>query len=634
MNTEAAWNREVFDSSVVGIIGISATGTVHTFSHGAEQLFGYSAIDVIGRNVSMLMPPSYGVALERYLELLADTGEAQIIGSGRNLEARHANGSTFEVRLSIDRTMVDGVPMFIGIVVSSQGHEEARYWLDEFFDISLELLAVATFDGKFIRLNPSWESTLGYPLSELLSRPFMSFVHPEDEDSTAVVMGDLALGGQVNGFENRYLASDGTYHWLEWTAKPISDRGIIMAAARDISRRHMVEDQLRAARDEAKDASNSKSSFLSRMSHELRTPLNSVIGFAQLLDMDELTDEQHENVGVIQRSGRHLLNLIDEVLDIARIEEGKLRLSLEPVSVAEELSVALDLISPQAAERDLSIICVGGARDISVLADRQRLLQILLNLLSNAIKYNRHGGSISVEVEASGQTVSIAVTDTGIGINSSKLSLLFKPFERLGAEASAIEGTGVGLALSRTLSQQMNGALTVASTSGVGSTFCLELPQADSQETVREKLPGIDAGTAPVTGRKITVLYIEDNISNYQLMERALKTQGNIELIAAVQGSLGLELATRHLPDLILLDLHLPDISGEEVLQRVRATPAIADTVVVVCSADASPGKARRLIDDGANGYLTKPIDLNDLFEVVRSVRERDPLEKYGLDEY
>ncbi len=629
VSSEPTLNRAFPDLPVVGTVIIDADGTVHSFSAGAEQLFGHRAEDVVGHSLAMLIPEVSRAALAQYLEILRKTGEGDIIGSGQPLQALHADGSLVDVQLRIDRIGTGGESRYVGVIVDPASNGRGRYWSDEFFDLSLDLLSVATVDGRFIRLNPAWRATLGYPLAELMARPYLSFVHPDDQETTRAAMDDLAVGDQVTSFENRYRAADGSYRVLEWTAKPVAGRDIIMAAAHDVTRRHHIEAQLRATRDRADEASRYKSEFLSRMSHELRTPLNSIIGFSQLLQMDDLTDEQAENIDAIQRSSRHLLNMINEVLDLAKIEAGKLRLSLEPVAVTDELDIALDLIGPQAAERDLSVTMAVDGDDIFVHADRQRLLQILLNLLSNAVKYNFEGGSISVDVQASGGTVSISVTDTGPGIEPSKLPELFRPFERLGAEATSVEGTGVGLALSRTLSREMNGTLTVYSTLGEGSTFSLELPQAERRVDTLPEPDGAPSLPTDVEAadRRLGVLYIEDNITNSQLIDRALRTQGDIDLVIAVQGSRGLDLANRLCPDLVLLDLHLPDLSGEEVLRTIRSTPAIADTTVVMCSADASRSQIQRLMTAGADGYLTKPIDLADLFEIVRRVRLGEPLE-------
>ena len=486
---------------------------------------------------------------------------------------------------------------------------------------------LASFDGYFVQLNPAWETTLGYTEAELMARPFIEFVHPDDVEATLAEVAKLERGVTTISFENRYRHQDGTWRWLCWSSTPLPERGLIMAAASDVTDRHRAEEELRSSQEElrtameaADRASQAKSEFLSRMSHELRTPMNSVLGFAQLLAMDDLTEDQRENVGYIQRAGHHLLGLINDVLDVARIEAGRLSLSLEPVDVGEVLSSALDLVRVQAAERDLSLRVNLDDAETCVLADRHRLLQVILNLLSNAVKYNRPGGRITVGCEHSGGTVAIAVADTGLGISEEDQRRLFVPFERLGAEATDIEGTGVGLVLSRALCQEMGGALTLSSEIGVGTTFVLEFPQATFQEV---------SGTVPTTEahersqgvtRTVRVVCVEDNPANAQLIERAVHGR-NVQLVTAIQGRLGLELIQGQQPDLVLLDLHLPDMRGEEVLRHVRSDPVVSGVPVAICSADASPGQAKRLIGQGADAYLTKPLDLGELIELIEKVR-------------
>ncbi len=494
--------------------------------------------------------------------------------------------------------------------------DDVAFWHAAFFEQAKEFHLVVDTEGHFLLTNSAWETALGYTSAALAGILYQDLVHPDDEERTYGPLVMLVEGSPVNSFTNRIRAADGEYRWVEWSAHPVLDRGVVMAVGRDVTRYVESQEQLRLARDEARKASHAKSTFLSRMSHELRTPLNSVIGFSQLLGMDDLTEEQREYVGFIERSGGHLLELINEVLDIARIEEGRLRLSLEPVCVADELQTALDLIRPQAADRGITIPSSVPASGLYATADRQRLLQVLLNLLSNAVKYNQPEGSISITCESSGGTLSIAITDTGIGMNDAQLTQLFTPFERLGAENSPVEGTGVGMALSKALTHHMGGTLTVSSAVGVGSTFCVELPAADSPQHDEPILDGHSDQEA-----ELRVLYIEDNVANTMLMERALRTRGCIELTTAIQGSLGLDLAMQTQPDLILLDLHLPDIPGEEVLRRLRANAETAHSRIVVCSADASPNQVARLQTLGADGYLTKPIHLPDLFELLDQVQ-------------
>jgi signal transduction histidine kinase len=387
---------------------------------------------------------------------------------------------------------------------------------------------------------------------------------------------------------------------------------------------------LREAQQAAEAANLSKSEFLSRMSHELRTPLNAVLGFGQLLEMGELRDDQEEAVGQILKGGRHLLDLINEVLDIARIEAGQFSLSPEPVLVEELLREAVDLVRPLAVERNIDLLSgpTGGCH-VYAFADRQRIKQILLNLLSNAIKYNRMRGSVRLSCdEARPGTVRINVIDTGPGIPDDRLAGVFTPFDRLGAESTGIEGSGIGLALSRRLAEAMGGRLDVATEVGRGSTFWVELPLVEGPVERWERLGGqparaSDNGDGTETGPirvRSRVLHIEDNLANVKLVERILGDREDIEVIAAMHGRLGLELAHELRPALVLLDLHLPDVSGDEVLRELRDDPATASIPVVIVSADATPGQIQRLTAAGAMAYLTKPLDVRELLRLLDEV--------------
>ncbi len=386
-------------------------------------------------------------------------------------------------------------------------------------------------------------------------------------------------------------------------------------------RGHLQEAEQRA-REGAEAANRSKNVFISRMSHELRTPLNAVIGFGQLLELDGLTDDQRDSVDHILRGGRHLLGLINEVLDIARIETGDMTLSPEPVLVGDLLGDVLGLVRPLAAQHSIHLV---GGRDAScaeyVFADRQRFQQVLLNLLSNAVKYNRVGGTVAVSCEPSGPIrMRIKVTDTGYGIPQEQLGRLFTPFDRLGAERGEIEGTGIGLSLSRQLAEAMGGTLDVDTVVGQGSTFWVELPLVEGPIERYERLnifASSDHVDGPPPGDRHAVLYIEDNLANLSLVQRIVAQRDGIEIIPAMQGRLGLELAQEHRPALILLDLHLPDISGDEVLQRLRDDPKTASIPVVMVSAEATPGQVQRLLNAGALAYLTKPIDINQLLQIL-----------------
>jgi CheY-like chemotaxis protein/anti-sigma regulatory factor (Ser/Thr protein kinase) len=374
-------------------------------------------------------------------------------------------------------------------------------------------------------------------------------------------------------------------------------------------------------------ASQYKSEFLSRMSHELRTPLNSILGFGQLLELDALSPEQRESVTHILKGGRHLLELINEVLDISRIETGRLHLSPEPIQVGELLQESLDLIRPLADQRGIKIASEFSREERYVRADRQRLKQVVLNLLSNAIKYNRDGGSVRMICrETPGGGLQIRVTDTGPGIPPALQARLFTPFDRLGAEQQGIEGTGLGLVLSRRLVEAMGGGLGVDSALGEGSTFWVELPLVDPPRAVPEPRP--PEGRAPAPGATGTILYIEDNLANLRLIERVLARRPGITLLSAMQGRLGLALAREHRPGLVLLDLQLPDVPGHEVLRHLRGDPRTRHIPVVVLSADATPGQTERILAAGARAYLTKPLDVKALLGMLDEALGRKGLRR------
>ena len=372
------------------------------------------------------------------------------------------------------------------------------------------------------------------------------------------------------------------------------------------------------AEAEADRANQAKSDFLSRMSHELRTPLNGILGFAQLLQMASLAADQEESVAHILKAGRHLLALINEVLDISRIEAGRLQLSVEPVPIDDTLRGAIDLVRPLAAQRGIELAVEVADDHRHVLADRQRLQQVLLNLLSNAVKYNRPRGAVTVSCEKRVEDrLRILVKDTGQGIPPGKLERLFTPFDRLGAEGTGIEGTGLGLALSKHLVEVMGGTLEATSQVGTGSTFAVELPLTAAPADALEPVGASPTLRPEPREARMTVLYVEDNLSNLRLIEQVLGRRPHTTLLSAMQGRLGLDLAREHRPDLILLDLHLPDLPGAEVLRQLLAEPRTREIPVVILSADATSGQSERLLEAGAQAYLTKPLDVRQLLALV-----------------
>ena len=377
--------------------------------------------------------------------------------------------------------------------------------------------------------------------------------------------------------------------------------------------------ELQDTNRELRAANAAKNEFLSRVSHELRTPLAAISGFSELLGHTELESEQSEWVAMIHRASRHLADLVDEVLDLSRIESGNLSITLEPVALAVLFQDVLDLMRPVAERHDVILqqpTSPGGYG--YVVADKQRLKQVLINLVSNAIKYNRPGGDVRIRVEPEGEDrIKVAVQDSGKGLDPESLEKLFVPFERLDAAASRVDGTGLGLALSRNLVEAMGGTLGVTSARGSGSVFSVTLPSGEPAAVER----AVSEERAPLPVREYDgprrLLYIEDTVANVRLIEAILARRPGVTVMPAMMGQLGLDLAREHRPDLILLDMHLPDMTGEHVLKELRADPATRDIPVIVLSADATEGHDAPLLAAGARRYLTKPVGVTALLEAV-----------------
>ena len=400
----------------------------------------------------------------------------------------------------------------------------------------------------------------------------------------------------------------------------IADVLIVGALRAAVARVRELNATLAEANRIAETASQAKSEFLSSMSHELRTPLNAVIGFAELLKMDRegtLTDKQREYVGHIVKGADHLVELVNEVLDLAGIEAGRLRLSIEPVSARSALEYVQRAMLPLAQKHGVMLELKMPVELGYVRADELRLRQVLINLVSNAIKYNRPGGSVALTGRsmASGR-VRFVVTDTGSGIAPERAKDLFQPFQRLGAENSGIEGTGIGLALSRRLVEAMNGSIDFASELGRGSTFWVDLPAETSGGRAAESA-GTLTWPSRATAGGYSLLYVEDDPSSVQLMEQLVATLPDVAMLAAPTPQLGIDLALAHRPNVIVVDLNLPGLSGFEVLARLKAMPETRDIPVLALTAAAFPRDIKRGIEAGFFRYLAKPIDVNAFLAAV-----------------
>ena len=492
-----------------------------------------------------------------------------------------------------------------------------------------EVIFRTDVNGLWLFLNSSWSKLTGFSVTESLGQSFLDYIHPDDRQLNLDYFRPLIMREkEYCHHEVRYLTKGGETLWIEVFARlGLDENGEItgtFGTLQDITLRKEAIEEIKKARSEAEQANMAKSEFLSRMSHELRTPMNSILGFAQLLQMGQLTAGQMKGVSHIVQSGKHLLNLINEVLDISRIEAGHLTLSLEPILLSLAITETMDILKPMCYDRQIKLEqTYFPDNKIHVNSDHQRLKQILLNLLTNAVKYNKMAGNILVKAEKkppepNGSVwVRISITDTGLGIAADDIPKLFKPFERIGAEKTVTEGTGLGLAVVKKLLEAMGGIIGVESGLGTGSTFWIELPFSENQtEAIKGAgSSGPDSGDRAQTG---TILYIEDNASNIDLVEQILAShRPGILVISDIHGSSAVGLATLHHPELILLDLDLPDIHGSEVIKRLKANDKTRDIPVVVVSADAMQHQLDRLMQLGAANYLAKPIDVIVFLSII-----------------
>lgn len=617
--------RRLIENSQDYIMLVDTDAAITSVSSSVERMLGWAPQEMLGgRPIDLVHPEDVPHVLEVFTALVREPGTT----AKSRYRIRHKNG-TWRLLESVGRTIsphtaADGVVANCRDITDFVEAEQALRERDERFRLILEgaadLVFICDASGAINYVTPSSMEMLGYTPDEMMGARPVDLLHPDD---VAQTMADLQWllehpGAPITS-TFRIRRKDGRYRVMENVGRTLSPHSIdegIIAFGRDISGRRAAEEALARAKEEAERANRAKSEFLSRMSHELRTPMNSILGFAQLLARGELTAQQGKSVQHILKAGRHLLHLINEVLEIARIEAGRERFSLEPVALAPVLDEALGLVRPLAQQHGVTLLGGPWPGEGFVHADRQRLVQVLLNLLSNAIKYNQPGGSVRLQAALTAdRQCAIRVVDTGRGVPADRQDELFTPFARLGAEQSDVEGTGLGLALSRRLCEAMGGALVLEATSSGGSVFAVQLEAADSPLQVFESGANIPAVSAVY--REATLLYVEDNLANLSLVETILLARPGWRVLPALQGQLGVELAREHRPDVILLDLHLPDIPGAEVLRRLRADGRTAHVPVVIVSADATPSSVERLRVLGADAYLTKPLDVEEFLRVV-----------------
>lgn len=491
----------------------------------------------------------------------------------------------------------------------------------------------ADVEGRLTYASERVTEVLGYTPLELMGKRFVDFGAFVNDKGEQI---DPDLNGPFRELLFRTQSRDGRETLFLISGLPSYDRKTwkiegYCGTAEDITKLKKEENTLRIAREEADKANLAKSEFLSSMSHELRTPLNGILGFAQLLEFDPanpLNEDQKDKTDQILKSGNHLLALIDEVLELAQIEAGKVSIDIEDVLVNGVFDECLPLISVMAEKWNITLNHDSGkCENYLVRADSMRLRQILLNLMSNAVKYNRVNGSISTSASViQGGMMRIAVADTGPGIPQDKQSGLFEPFNRMGHESSEIEGTGIGLTITKELIQLMGGSIGFESEVGKGTTFWIDIPLAEKVLDVPEDANSGETTTsidpcAPIGDdtENYVVLYVEDNTANLALMENIIDMVPNLKMISTHTAEVGIAMAEAEQPDLILMDINLPGISGIEALNRLKEAERTQTIPVIAVSASAMPDEIKKAMTAGFEAYITKPLQIEKLFQAMQT---------------
>ncbi len=595
---------------------------IHTNTTVTKRL-EYSAEELNKKSVMMVHPAERreeaGRTVEEMLAGTADFCPVPLVTK---------SGNFIPVETRVKAGFWDGKPVIFGVTKDVSKIKLSEEKFSKAFQSNAALMAISSFeDEKFIDVNNAFLTTLGYKCYEIIGKTAAELNLFADTEARMSIVEKITNNIPVREIELEIRTKSGDILIGLFSADhiQIGNEQCLLTVMVDITSRKQSEEKIKEARNEAEKANHAKSEFLSRMSHELRTPMNAILGFGQLLQLGELNPSQKRGVTHILNGGKHLLNLINEVLDIAQIESGKISLSLEPVQLRSVMEEAMNIVLPYTQKQHQTLELIPStANNLFVMADRQRLKQVLLNLINNAIKYNRENGSVLINTELivpdiSGNSfVRLSIADTGIGIAAEDIPKLFKPFERIGAEQTETEGTGLGLAVVKKLMDAMGGNVSLESVKGTGSTFSIELPHCKSQFEAIEKTDDLLVSEIISDLKKGTILYIEDNLSNTELVEQILSTQrSGIRLVSNQNGNQTIPLSLIYKPDLILLDLDLPDIHGTEVIRQLKADDKTRKIPVVIISADAMPRHIEKLLQAGAENYLTKPLDVTAFLEVV-----------------
>ncbi|OHU90013.1 MULTISPECIES: PAS domain-containing hybrid sensor histidine kinase/response regulator [Pseudoalteromonas] len=626
----------IINTVIDGVITIDKHGTVETFNLAAEKIFGYRANEVIGNNVKMLMPTPYQDEHNDYITNYLDTGNAKVIGSGREVLGQRADGALFPLELSVSEMNVDGERMFTGVVRDISEITEQKSLLSDqvsrtraIIETVIDGIITINEYGVVDSFNPAAEKIFGYTEHEVIGqniKMLMPAPYQQEHDTYLSNYRDTGIKKVIgSGREVLGRRKDGSVFPLSLSISEmnVGKKRMFTGIVRDITEQKKYEialsqyrtdleekvkqrtAELETASQQAQAASQAKSKFLSRMSHELRTPLNAIIGFTQILDDELLTPAQQDSLNEISKAGKDLMTMVNEILQIATIQTGNLAISKEEVLLNDNIQAAINQLLPQAHSKHLTIT-FEQTTQIFVSADYTKLKQVITNILDNAIHFSHDGGTINLSLQTLDEQARVIIEDFGIGMSQDKLTSIFEPFERGSDAYSGEEGIGIGLTIASEFLQAMGGTITVESTEGEGTKFTVTV------QLLRE--------VYDCPSQASSILYIEDNVTNRKLMKRLINRVDNVEYFEAVDGASGIDAASQILPSIILLDINLPDMSGYDVFKLLKENDKTKNIPVVAVSANAMAADKEKATELGFTDYITKPIEMNELKSVLETL--------------
>ncbi len=617
--------RELVDAAPDGILVTGQHGTILLVNAEAERMFGYARGELVGKPIHLLVPQRLRADHPKHVADFHAAPRLRPMGSGLELYGCRHDGTEFPVEISLSPIQHAGQRLVVAGIrdVTERRHIErevkrANAYLVSAVDAIQDAFALFDEDDRVVLVNSTCRQLFGGNVSgpiigrrfdELLAASFDAGSFDISNDSRAVLEARW-LAYHENP-EGTLELRTGRGRYLRVISRKTPEHGTVSLMV------DVTDDVLREA--ELRSASAAKSEFLSSMSHELRTPLNAVLGFAQLLERDRkqpLTERQQERLQHVLNGGEHLLRLIDDVLDLSRIEAGRVSISSEPVGVREVLSEVMSTLEPMAARAQISIELAPLPANLErVLADRTRLAQILMNFGSNAIKYGKPNGHTLFEAATDGRSVRLTVIDDGIGIPADKHDRLFEPFQRAGQETGPIEGTGIGLVISKRLAALMQGTVGFSSAEGKGSRFWVEIPTYRATSGESPASPHAIPATSPLSAAtaRHKIVYVEDNPSNIAFMRELVEDLASVELLTAPTAEIGLPLIRAHLPAMVIMDINLPGMSGFDAVKQLKQWPETKDIPIVGLSAAALLKDTARAKEAGFYRYLTKPVKVAEL---------------------